>query len=42
MEEEKERREQDLFNVMSLIRTAPYNKVMRIVPRIASATFYNA
>ncbi len=42
MEEQKERSEQDLFKVMWLIKTAPYNKVMHIVPRVASATFYNA
>ena len=42
MEDEKVSSELDLFAVMRLVRTAPYNKTFHIVPRVASAKFYNA
>jgi ribosomal protein L22 len=42
MDEERERSEQDIFEVMSLIKTMPYNKAIQVIPKVASATFYNA
>jgi metallo-beta-lactamase family protein len=42
MDEERERSEQDIFEVMSLIKTMPYNKTIQVIPKVASATFYNA
>ena len=42
MDEEKEQNEQDLWNIISLIKTTPYNKPVTIIPKVAEATFYNA